>query len=81
MAFWANDKNVICKVLFNGSQLQKWKSTFPICHCHEIYREEAVGLKSSNYTLKYDFCEYVKFRAISLKIYILLITASLRFES
>ena len=39
---------------------------------NEIYREEAVGLKSSNYTLKiYDFCEYVKFGAISLKIDIL----------
>ena len=31
---------------------QKWKSTFLTCHCHEIYSEEAVGLKSSNYTLK-----------------------------
>ena len=31
---------------------QKWKSTFLTCHYHEIYREEAVGLKSSNYTLK-----------------------------
>ena len=31
-----------------------------------IYREEAVGLKSSNYTKKkYNFCEYVKFLAIS----------------
>ena len=37
--------------LFNGSQLAKMeKSTFLTCHCHEIYREEAVGLKSSNYT-------------------------------
>ena len=41
-----------------------------------MYREEAVGLKGSNYTWKnYDFCEYVKFGAISLKIYILAITA------
>ena len=31
---------------------QKWKSTFPTCHCHEIYREEAVGLKNSNYIYK-----------------------------
>ena len=30
---------------FNGSQLAKLKRTFPTCHCHEIYREEAVGLK------------------------------------
>ena len=29
---------------------QKWKSRFLTCHCHEIYREEMVGLKSSNYT-------------------------------
>ena len=59
----------------NNSQVhnwQKWKSTFLSCHCHEIYRVEAIGLKSSNYTLKnYDFCEYVKFVAISLKIDIL----------
>ena len=53
---------------------QKWKSTFLACHCHEIYREEAAGLKSSSYTKKYDFCEYVKFAAISLKIDILKIT-------
>ena len=32
-------------------------------------REEEVGLKKSNYTLKnYDFCEYVKFGAISFKL-------------
>ena len=31
---------------------QKWKSTFLTCPCHKIYREEAVDLKSSNYTLK-----------------------------
>ena len=55
---------------------QKWKSTFLTCHCHEINREEAVGLKSTNKYLKnYDFCEYVKFGAISLKIDILAIAA------
>ena len=31
---------------------QKWKSRFPTCHRYRIYREEAVGLKSSNFTLK-----------------------------
>ena len=31
---------------------QEWKSRFLKCHYHEIYKEEAVGLKSSNYTLK-----------------------------
>ena len=48
---------------------QKWKSTFPTCPCHRIYRVEAVGLKSSNYTFKnYDFCENVKFGAILWKM-------------
>ena len=31
---------------------QKWKRVFLTCPCHEIYRDEAVGLKSYNYTLK-----------------------------
>ena len=31
---------------------QKLKSTFLTYPCHKIYRVEAVGLKSSNYTLK-----------------------------
>ena len=31
---------------------QKWKSTFLTSSCHKIYREEAVGLKISNYTEK-----------------------------
>ena len=31
---------------------QKWKSAFLTCPCHEIYRVEAVGLKSSSYTLE-----------------------------
>ena len=47
---------------------QKLKSRFLTCPCHEIYRDEAVSLKSSSYTWKkYDFCEYVKFGAILLK--------------
>ena len=52
---------------FNGSQLVKMKKYIPCtCPCHEIYREEAVGVKSYNYTFKnYDFCEYMKFRAIN----------------
>ena len=29
----------------NGSQLAKMESTFLTCHCNEICREEAVGLK------------------------------------
>ena len=31
---------------------QKWKRVFLTCPCHKIYRVEAVGLKSSNYTWK-----------------------------
>ena len=55
---------------------QKWKRVFLTCPCHEIYRVEAVGPKSSNYTWKIIiFCEYVKFWAISLKIDMLSITA------
>ena len=34
---------------------QKWKRVFPTCLCQEIYRDEAVGLKSCKYTFKkYD---------------------------
>ena len=59
-------------LLLTAHNWQKWKSTFLTCHCHEIYREEAVGLKSSNYTWKIMiFCENVKCGAISLKIGIL----------
>ena len=37
---------------------QKGKSTFFTCPCHNVLRVKAVGLKSSNHTLKkYDFCE------------------------
>ena len=55
---------------------QKWKSKFLTCPRHKIYRVETVGLKSSNLYLKiYDFCEYVKFGAISFKIDILSKTA------
>ena len=52
------------------------KKYIPKCPCHEIYREEGVGLKKSNYTFKnYGFCEYVKFGATSLKFAMLSITA------
>ena len=47
---------------------KKWKSRFLTCPCHKIDRVEAVGLSFSNDTLKInDFCEYVKFGAISVK--------------
>ena len=62
--------------LLTAHNWQKWKRVFLTCPCHEIYRVESVGLKTSNYTLKdYDFCEYVKFGAISWKFDILSITA------
>ena len=72
--------------IYRAHNWQKWKSIILTCPCHKIYREilkvEVVGLKSSNYTFKnYDFCEYVKFGAISWKIDILSITALLKFES
>ena len=65
-----------CIIRINGSlNWQKLKSIFLTCPCHKIHRVEAVGLKSSNYTFKNDdFCEYVKFGAISWKIDILSIT-------
>ena len=52
--------------LINGSQLAKMKKSIPTCSCHKIYRDEAVGLKKLQIYLKnYDFCENVKFGAIS----------------
>ena len=38
--------------LLNGWQLAKWKRVFLTCPCHEIYRDEAVGLKSCKNTWK-----------------------------
>ena len=63
-----DQSSILRCILVNGSKLAKIKkNTFLICQCHTFYREEAVGLKSSNYTKKYDFCEYVKFGAIIRK--------------
>ena len=52
---------------------QKWKSTSLTCSYHEIYSQEAVGLKSSDYTLKTTIFvnNYVKFWTISWKFDIL----------
>ena len=48
---------------------QKWKRVFLTCPCHEIYRVEAVGLKSSNNALKIViFAKKWNFGAISLKL-------------
>ena len=72
----------MCKRIFKfelqltGGNWQKWKRVFLTCPCHEIYRDEAVGLKSCKKYLKnYDICENVKFGAISWKFDILSITA------
>ena len=56
---------------------QNWKSRFPSCPCRKVYREEAVGLKSSNliYLKNYNFCEYVKFGVTSWKFDILSVAA------
>ena len=35
-----------------GHNWQKWKRVFLTCPCHEIYRDEAVGLKSCKNTWK-----------------------------
>ena len=46
--------NIIEKknVVLTAQNWQKWKIVFPTCLCHEIYRDEAVGLKSCKYTWK-----------------------------
>ena len=67
----------------NHSQLAKLEKSVPLsCHCHEIYKVEAVSQKNFNNNFKnYDFYEYVKFGVISLEIDILSINASIKFES
>ena len=39
-------------ILLTGGNWQKWKRVFLTCPCHEIYRDEAVVLKSCKYTWK-----------------------------
>ena len=51
---WTSSKWV-GKLGLTAHNWQKWKSTFLTCHCREKYREEAVSLKGSNYTLKLKF--------------------------
>ena len=42
-----------CKTAqLTGGNWQKWKRVFMTCPCHEIYRDEAVGLKSCKNTWK-----------------------------
>ena len=39
-------------LLLTAHNWQKWKRVFLTCPCHEIYRDEAEGLKSCKYTWK-----------------------------
>ena len=47
-----NLKNIPLTPLLTLHNWQKWKNTFLTWHCHEIYREEAVDLKTSNDIVK-----------------------------
>ena len=61
---------------------QKWRSRFLTCPCHKIYREEAVGLKSSSYTLNNKiFVNIWNLGQFCKKKDILSITALLKFKS
>ena len=62
-------------VLLTAYNWQKWKRVFLTCPSNEIYRDEAVGLKSCNYSWKITIYVNMGFGAISWKIDILLITA------
>ena len=50
--FLFNSCNTIFWLTLTGGNWQKWKRVFLICPCHEIYRHEAVGLKSCKNTWK-----------------------------
>ena len=55
--------------------------TFLTCSCHKIYREEAVGLKSSNYTLKITiFVNMKNLGQFREKLMFLSISPLLKFE-
>ena len=47
----------ISEIFLTGGNWQKWKWVFLTCPCHEIYRDEAVGLKSCKNTWKLRKCE------------------------
>ena len=44
---------VLLATTLTGGNWQKWKGVYLTCPCHEIYRDEAVGLKSCKYTSLY----------------------------
>ena len=43
---------LIYTLALTGGNWQKWKRVFLTCPCHEIYRDEAVGLKGCKNTWK-----------------------------
>ena len=43
---------------------QKWKRVFLTCPCHEIYRDEAVGLKSCKYSVYLKNLRFMWIRGI-----------------
>ena len=43
---------LIVSVLLTAHNWQKWKRVFLLCPCHKIYRVEAVGLRTPNYSWK-----------------------------
>ena len=56
--FYVNCATMSCNILISrnktltGGNWQKWKRVFLTCPCHNIYRDEAVGLKSCKNTWK-----------------------------
>ena len=48
--YYIQGKNILSKL--TGGNWQKWKRVFLTCPCHEIYRDEAVGLKICKNTWK-----------------------------
>ena len=59
--------NEITDTLMAHCWQNKKGSIFLTCHCHKIYRVEAVGWSLFNYDLNFNFGEYVKLGAISWK--------------
>ena len=45
-------ENCVFGLILTGGNWQKWKRVFLTCPCHDIYRDEAVGLKSCKNTWK-----------------------------
>ena len=59
---------------------QNWKRVFLTCPCHEIYKDEAVGLKSCKYWKITNHVNMWNLGRFAWNFDILLITASLKFE-